>query len=153
MTRASAIAVRRAERGDADTLFAMLQALARYHGREPAIALDAFTRHGWQEPARFVAWIAEDGAGAPRGFAQGFGQYSTWSGDEVFYLANLWVDPAHRGGGVGTALMTAVEAHARATGRSRVELLVDRGNPALAFYRRLGLVERNDERFVREIDP
>jgi ribosomal protein S18 acetylase RimI-like enzyme len=149
--RMSDITVRRAERIDADALFAMLQALARFHGREPSIGRDAFISHGWGEPARFVAWIAETPAGEPLGFAQGFGQYPTWSGDEVFYLANLWVNPDRRTGGVGTALMAAVEHHARETGRSRVELLVDRSNPAFAFYRRLGLLERNDERFVREI--
>ncbi|MEQ8396225.1 GNAT family N-acetyltransferase [Thalassobaculum sp.] len=146
----SDIAVRRAVRADANALFAMLRALARFHGREASISRETFIDHGWLEPARFDAWIAETSASEPIGFAQGFGQYSTWSGDEVFYLANLWVNPDCRTGGVGTALMAVVEHHARATGRSRVELLVDRSNPACAFYRRLGLQERNDERFVRE---
>ena len=84
--------VRRAERRDAGALFAMLRELARFHGREPTIGRDAFECHGWDAPARFDAWIAETPDGSPLGFAQGFGKYSSWSGGEVFFLANLWVD-------------------------------------------------------------
>jgi len=144
--------VRRAGRGDAGALFAMLQDLARFHGREATIGRDAFERDGWDAPARFDTWIAETADGVPLGFAQGFGKYSSWSGGEVFFLANLWVDPRRRAAGIGAALMAAVEAHARATGRSRIELTVARDNPAAAFYRRLGLTDRGDDRMALDLD-
>lgn len=146
------IFVRRAERGDAEALFAMLRDLARFHGRDATIGRAEFERDGWNHPVRYDAWIAEDGDRAPLGFAQGFGKYSSWSGGEVFFLANLWVDPARRAAGVGAALMAAVEAHARATGRSRIELTVARDNPAGNFYRRLGLTDRGDDRMALDLD-
>jgi len=149
----SDVRVRRAERGDAGTLFAMLQALARFHDHDLVIAREAFERDGWDDPARFVAWIAEAADGSSLGFVQGFGKYSSWTGREWFYVANLWVDPARRTGGVGTALMAAVEAHARATGRSRVELTVARDNPAVGFYERLGLTDRGDYRMALDLPP
>lgn len=145
------VAVRRAERRDAGVLFTMLRDLARFHGREPTIGRPGFERDGWDAPARFDAWIAEAPDGSPLGFAQGFGKYSSWSGGEVFFLANLWVDPGRRIAGVGAALMAAVEAHARATGRSRVELTVARDNPAVGFYRRLGLTDRGDDRMALDL--
>ena len=89
----SDVRVRRAERGDAPALLAMLVALSRMHGREPTIGLEAFERDGWDEPARFQAWIAEAAAGAPLGFVQGFPKYASWTGGDWFFVANLWVEP------------------------------------------------------------
>lgn len=149
----AAPAIRRAARGDAGALFAMLCDLARFHGREPTIGRAAFERDGWDAPARFDAWIAEDVGGGPLGFAQGFGKYSSWSGGEVFFLSNLWVDPRCRGTGIGRGLMAAVEAHARATGRTRVELTVARDNPAVRFYEGLGLTDRGDHRMALDLGP
>ena len=145
------VRVRRAGRGDAPALLAMLVALSRFHGREPTITLEAFERDGWDEPARFDAWIAEAADGTPVGFVQGFPKYASWTGDEWFFVANLWVEPGQRAGGVGAALMAAVEAHARATGRARIELTVARDNPAVGFYERLGLTDRGDYRMALDL--
>jgi len=53
----------------------------------------------------------------------------------VYYLA---VDPAKQLAGVGRATMEAAEAWLRERGISRVRLMVRTGNPATAFYERLG---------------
>lgn len=51
--------------------------------------------------------------------------------------------PGHRGGGLGTALLRAWLATADALALPAV-LSVRRDNPAVALYRRLGLVEHDD---------
>lgn len=48
--------------------------------------------------------------------------------------------PERRGGGLGTALLQAVQAEAAAAGKA-VSLHVDMMNPAQRLYRRLGFVE------------
>ena len=69
-------------------------------------------------------------------------------------LAIAVVD-GHRGRGVGTALLAAVHARARADGIDRISLSVDHDNPARRLYERLGyvaLAEReDDDRMVLEL--
>lgn len=52
----------------------------------------------------------------------------------------------HRGAGVGTALLDAVLAAARAEGRRAISLSVGRSNPALRLYERTGFERVGDER-------
>jgi len=56
-------------------------------------------------------------------------------------LYGMWVDPAFRGTGVGWALVDAVVAQARASGKRRLVLHVVSGNdPAVRLYQRAGFV-------------
>ncbi len=64
---------------------------------------------------------------------------STAQGGEVALLEDVVVDPAHRGEGIGAALLDRVEQWGRERGISRLQLLADRSNtPALDFYQRRG---------------
>ncbi len=54
------------------------------------------------------------------------------------YLGDLFVREAHRGRGLGRALVAEAERLARARGVARILLGVLPGNPAEALYRRLG---------------
>ena len=56
----------------------------------------------------------------------------------VFRLHKLYVRPDFQGAGLGRKLIRAVEEGARALGASRLELNVNRANPALHFYERCG---------------
>lgn len=57
-------------------------------------------------------------------------------------IADLVVAPAHRGRGLGTALIEVLSAVARYAGHSSVEICVMRGNErARALYERLGFVQ------------
>jgi GNAT superfamily N-acetyltransferase len=61
----------------------------------------------------------------------------------------------HRGAGVGTALLEAIHARARAAGVLRISLGVDHDNPARRLYERLGYValarDADDDRMVLEL--
>lgn len=56
----------------------------------------------------------------------------------VFRLHKLYVRPDCQGAGLGHKLIRAVENDARRAGARRVELNVNRANPALNFYTRHG---------------
>lgn len=64
---------------------------------------------------------------------------STGEGGRSAWLEDMVVDAAHRGQGIGRALLGAMEDWAVASGLSRLQLLADRENaPALAFYQSRG---------------
>lgn len=69
---------------------------------------------------------------------------STAMGGEVALLEDVIVDAAHRGGGIGKALLCEVEAWCRERGLSRLQLLADRDNgKALGFYAGHGYLSTN----------
>jgi ribosomal protein S18 acetylase RimI-like enzyme len=81
--------------------------------------------------------IAHDGAAAC-GYA-----IVTWGFDLEFggrdaFLTELWVEPAHRGSGLGTRLLGVVETAAREAGAGAIHLQVRPENPAQRLYRRAG---------------
>ena len=78
-----------------------------------------------------LAGAVEDPSGTVIG---GFSGH-TWGG--YCELKQLWVHQAHRGRGLGSALMRAVEAEAQRRGCTRV-LLTTHDFQAPAFYERLG---------------
>jgi GNAT superfamily N-acetyltransferase len=85
-----------------------------------------------------VVLVAERG-GRVVGMVTGQLLVSTAEGGPAVLVEDLVVDEGARGGGLGRALLDAVEAWARGRGATRVQLLVDEENaPALGFYRRLG---------------
>ena len=80
------------------------------------------------------------------GIAQGYASFrfdgTDGAGVPVFHLEKLYVMPASQGRGVGRMLLGAVVSDVREAvggGRARIELNVNRDNPAVGFYRKLGL--------------
>ena len=68
-----------------------------------------------------------------------FVTYSTWEGRHGLYLEDLYVQPGHRGSGIGRALICELAAQAVARGYRRLEWSVLHWNePARDFYRSLG---------------
>lgn len=63
----------------------------------------------------------------------------------------------HRGAGIGTRLLAALEAAARSAGFTRLSLSVDTGNPARRLYLRCGYVPVSQDedgiRMVKELGP
>jgi ribosomal protein S18 acetylase RimI-like enzyme len=58
--------------------------------------------------------------------------------DDATPEISIAVLPAHRGRGIGTALLEALQREARSQQIARLSLSVERDNPAAALYERLG---------------
>jgi GNAT superfamily N-acetyltransferase len=81
----------------------------------------------------------------PVAFAVFFHNFSTFLGRPGIYLEDLFVDPPHRGKGVGKALLVELARLARARNCGRLEWAVlDWNESAIDFYRSLGAVPMED---------
>ena len=74
--------------------------------------------------------VAVDGADTLLGFAHHVVHPHTWGPRDVCYLEDLMVDPAHRGRGIGRALIDDLVERARAWGCETVYWHTDEGNAA-----------------------
>lgn len=132
--------IRPAARGDVALLLELIGELADYERLRDEVVLDAelLERHLFGERPAAEAAVAERG-GEPVGYALFFPTFSTFLGRPGIWLEDLFVRPAHRGGGVGRALLEHVAQLAVARGCGRLEWsALDWNEPALAFYRGLG---------------
>lgn len=75
------------------------------------------------------------------GMALWFLNFSTWRGTHGVYLEDLYVQPAHRGTGLGRELLRTLAATCVERGYDRLEWSVlDWNEPSIAFYRAAGAV-------------
>lgn len=85
-----------------------------------------------------VSWLAFK-EGQPVGLLNALPGYSTFKARPLLNVHDIAVDPAHRGQGVGQALLQAMEAHARTAGCCKVTLEVLSGNTqAQRAYEKFG---------------
>ena len=88
-----------------------------------------------------IAYLADE----PAGFALYFHNFSTFLGRPGIYLEDLFVEPGHRGKGIGKALLIEIARIAKERDCGRVEWAVlDWNKPAIDFYRSLGAVPLDD---------
>lgn len=69
--------------------------------------------------------------------AIGFAAYVIHEDGELF-LHKLYLDPSVKGQGLGRVMIIALEEKARMRACDRIALLVNRHNPAVGFYEKLG---------------
>ena len=86
----------------------------------------------------FIAWKGD----VPCGYVSVQYQSDADDGRMLFHLHKIYVMPSEQGGGVGRLLFDTAVAYVREMAGNRtasVELNVNRNNPAVGFYQRLGL--------------
>ncbi len=132
--------LRAAEAADVPLIYQLIGELADYeHLRHRVVGSEQdLRRHLFGEP-RFASAMLALWDGEIAGYALYFYNYSTFQCRPGMYLEDLFVRPAHRGRGIGHALLAALERHARDFGCGRMEWAVlDWNQKAIDFYRRFG---------------
>jgi GNAT superfamily N-acetyltransferase len=101
-------------------------------------------------PKPVVEAVVAEAAGQVVGFALFFTNFSTFLGKPGLYLEDLYVQPAHRGTGLGKALLQHLGALAVARDYGRFEWSVlDWNVNAIAFYEKMGATVMPDWRICR----
>jgi GNAT superfamily N-acetyltransferase len=101
-------------------------------------------------PKPVVEAVVAEAAGQVVGFALFFTNFSTFLGKPGLYLEDLYVQPAHRGAGLGKALLRHLGALAVARDYGRFEWSVlDWNVNAIAFYEKMGATVMPDWRICR----
>jgi GNAT superfamily N-acetyltransferase len=149
------ITIRRARKGEVGLIFSLICELADYEkllheveATEQMIDTALFGDH-----PRLFCEIAEWN-GEPVGFAVWFFDFSTFSGRSGVYLEDLFVRPAHRGKGIGKALLAHLAKLCRDNGGVRLQWAVlDWNAPSIAFYKSLGAVLKDEWTVCRLSGP
>lgn len=134
--------IREVRPDDVPAVVGLVRELAEYE-REPESCLlteaQLATALFGPAPALFGHVTVLDGEVV--GCALWFLSFSTWRGVHGVYLEDLYVRPAHRGRGLGRALLVRLAAVCRERGYGRLEWAVlDWNEPSIRFYRSLGAV-------------
>jgi GNAT superfamily N-acetyltransferase len=134
-------AVRPAGPADVPAMVRLVHELADYEKAADECGLTDDQLHAALFGAEPVAWahVATTGDGEVVGIAIWFRTFSTWEGVAGMHLEDLYVSPAHRGGGHGVRLLAALAAECADRGWARLEWnVLDWNTPAIGFYRSIG---------------
>ena len=136
---------RSVERRDVPLILRYIRELARYEKLEEEVVATEEILEEWlfdKEKAEVIFAVVE---GKEVGFALFFHNFSTFLGRAGIYLEDLYVEPAHRGQGIGTALLRELARIAVARGCGRLEWwCLDWNTPSIEFYRSLGAEAMED---------
>jgi GNAT superfamily N-acetyltransferase len=134
------VTIRPCVEGDAESLVNLVRELAVYERLEQfaRATADDFRRHLFG-PTPVAEAIVAEADGQAVGFALFFMTFSTFRGQPGIYLEDLFVQPDHRGRGVGKRLLAAVASRAVERGCGRLNWSVlDWNEPSIGFYLSLG---------------
>jgi GNAT superfamily N-acetyltransferase len=140
------LSILRARPDQAKLIFSLLCELAEYekltHEVEATEADIAAALFG-DNPRLFCEIAQWDGE--PTGFAVWYFNFSTFAGRPGIFLEDLFVRPAHRGKGIGKALLAHLAKLCVENGWSRMQWSVlDWNTPSINFYKSIG-AEMMDE--------
>lgn len=134
--------IRPAADADVEAIVGLVYELAEYEKlvQECHLTVDLL-RAALFAPAPAVFGHVAEADGAVVGYTLHFLNFSTWEGVHGIYLEDLYVQPAHRGSGLGKALLRNLAEIAVRNGYARVEWSVlDWNAPSIAFYESIGAV-------------
>ncbi len=138
--------IRAAEEHDVDAVVGLVHELAEYErAAEHCLLRSDQLRAALFGPAPALFGHVAELDGRVVGCALWFLNFSTWRGVHGLYLEDLYVQPAHRGGGIGRALLARLAAVCVERGLARLEWAVlDWNTPSIGFYRTLGAVPMDE---------
>ena len=147
--------IRRARPTETGLVLSLIRELAEYekllHEVEATEAMIDAALFG-DNPLLFCEIAEWDGE--PAGFAVWFVNFSTFSGRSGIYLEDLFVRPAHRGKGIGKALLAYLAKLCVEKGWARLQWSVlDWNTPSIAFYKSLGAVMMDEWTVCRVNGP
>lgn len=124
------------------------RALSEVHLTEDQLRASLFG----ESPALF-GHVAQDDDGTVVGVALWFLNFSTWRGTHGIHLEDLYVQPGHRGRGLGRELLRTLAAVCVERGWSRLEWSVlDWNTPSIEFYTAAGAVPMDEWTVFRLTD-
>ena len=134
-----------AQRADVPLILRFIRELAEYEELADQVTATPELLEEWifDKQKAEVIFAVEDGKEV--GFALFFHNFSTFLGKAGIYLEDLYVCPAYRGRGIGTALIRKLRSIAVERGCGRLEWwCLDRNKPAIDFYLSLGAEPMSD---------
>lgn len=145
-----ALEIRRATSDDIPLLHGLILKLAEYERLSHEVSA---TEHDLRDalfgPRPVCDALIAFVAGEPAGYALYFETYSTFRGKRGIFLEDLFVEPEHRGKGIGAALLKHVAQVAFDLGGWLQWLVLDWNESGIAFYQRLGAGKVDDWLFYR----
>ncbi|WP_240910980.1 GNAT family N-acetyltransferase [Paludisphaera soli] len=132
--------IRPAVPDDSATIANLIRELAIYEKLDQFAKATAedFRKHLFG-PRPYAEVLIAEIEGVAVGMALFFHTFSTFRGQPGIYLEDLFVQPEHRGRGIGKALLGCLAKLARERGCGRLEWAVlDWNEPAIGFYKSLG---------------
>jgi GNAT superfamily N-acetyltransferase len=143
--------LRRAEARDVNAIVALIGELAAFEQLTHLVVVtpESLTPHLFGERP-VVECVVGEVDGEVVAFALFFTNFSTFLGKPGLYLEDLYVRPAHRGTGLGKALLERLGALAVERGCGRFEWSVlDWNQRAIDFYQGMGAAVLPDWRICR----
>jgi len=143
---APALRIIAATESDVPVLLSFVRKLAEYEKLSDQVeATEEHVRAALFGEGRVAEALLAYLGSEPVAFAVFFHNFSTFLGRPGIYLEDLFVDPPHRGKGIGKALLIELARIARARNCGRLEWAVlDWNESAIEFYRSLGAVPMDD---------
>ena len=144
--------IRPAEPRDLGAIVGLIRELADFERLTHLLQVDEerLRPHLFGPTPRAEAVVAEDASGQVVAFALFFHNFSTFLAQPGLYLEDLYVQPAHRGTGLGRQLLTHLARLAVARGCGRFEWSVlDWNQRAIGFYEGMGATVMPDWRICR----
>jgi GNAT superfamily N-acetyltransferase len=138
--------IREARGEDVVAVVALVHELAAYEREPESCTLTEAQLHAALfGPAAVAHCHVAEVDGEVVGCAIWFLNFSTWRGVAGIHLEDLFVRPAHRGSGLGRALLAALAGVCADRGYARLEWQVlDWNEPSIGFYRSLGAVPMDE---------